>query len=429
MAAQDSFVGSLYSAILAQAAGGAQDGSSHTVLAWPGIPIDPQEYGNIWATDNRNGSPEALEGFSSLVDGALPLMSTIYEPGATTLETVYSIILNATVPAAKTAVAKAFDDAAATFAAVVRGSLANAEAQFHPSLPRPRNWCDPSGDPLWTTVTIGQSAAPSIAGAASPPPRPAPLPPAVHTMLMRQDLPIWRIMRLPPGTAAARRSPALLAETVHPAVAAPVAAVRIAPNVMQLRQNTQALGGSFHVAPPTTTVALHLAAPVRVPIVRPVPVPVHAPPPPPPARAGPPPSVQEQPLGATRLGASFRYLRVNIERAWLNPLLFRLSGWSLGGIPVGTFSNGSSETNPGVFPLLPIGFVAVRDLKISGKWTDADKATAKTATSGSVSAAFGPFTLATSGTVHADFDGSTLTVPGIQIIAWVCTLMPLLPPG
>jgi hypothetical protein len=132
-------------------------------------------------------------------------------------------------------------------------------------------------------------------------------------------------------------------------------------------------------------------------------------------------------LGAHQLGTSFRYLRVNIERAWLNPRLFRLAGWSLGGIPAGTFSNGSTENNPGVFPLLPIGFVAVRDVKISGDWTDADKARAQAATSGGVSAAFGPFTLAAGGAVHAGFDGSTLTVPGIQIIAWICSPVPMLP--
>jgi hypothetical protein len=420
MSGQESFVESLYSTIVAQATS-APGSSSYTVLAWPGIPIDPQEYGNIWATDNQTGSPEALEAFSNLVDEALPSMSAIYEPGATTLATVYSMILNATVPPGAAPVAKAFDDAAATFAAVVRGSLANAEAQFHPSLPRPRHWCDPSGDALWTTVTIGQDAtSPATGAGGAVSPHPAPLPASVRTMLVRQDLPIWRIAQPPPGTHAADLSAALPAGTVHPSAAATMTAARVVPNVMALRQSTQLLSGTLRSAAPAPTISPHLATAVRVPVRLPVSVPVHVPTPPP---------VQEHPLGATQLGTSFRYLRVNIERAWLNPLLFRLAGWSLAGVPAGVISSGSSEANTGVFPLLPIGFVAVRDVRISGTWTDGDKATAKAATSGGVSAAFGPFTLAAGGSVHAGFDGSSLTIPGIQIIAWICAPTPVLPPA
>src|SRR5690242_5027397 len=98
MSGQTSFVTALYGVVLAGAGGGAR--SSYVVLEWPGLPIDPHQYGNLWATDNQSGSPEALEAFSELVDDNLPLLSPAYQPSGISLESIYALILEATVGAA-----------------------------------------------------------------------------------------------------------------------------------------------------------------------------------------------------------------------------------------------------------------------------------------------------------------------------------------
>jgi hypothetical protein len=131
-----------------------------------------------------------------------------------------------------------------------------------------------------------------------------------------------------------------------------------------------------------------------------------------------------RPVTATQLGATFRYRRVSIQRQWMDSTIFRLPGWSIGGLVAGSISNGRTDSNPGILPLLPVAFIAVKDVSISGAWSDSDKAAASAALSGGTIASFGPFVL-----TGAVFDGATLKVPGIMIIAWICEVMPTLPPA
>src|SRR5947209_1698203 len=149
------FVTALYGAVLgdSHAAGGAQGSSGYIVLEWPGLPLDPHQYGNIWSSDNQTGSPGALEAFSGVADGDMPLLAPLYQPSGISLEAIYALILQATAPPGP--IANAFAAAQAKFAGIVRGSLENPQAQFHPTTPAPRTWCDPSGDAGWTTVNIG----------------------------------------------------------------------------------------------------------------------------------------------------------------------------------------------------------------------------------------------------------------------------------
>ena len=172
------FVNALYGAILGS---GPPAMASYTTLEWPGLPIDPQACGNIWATDNPTGSAEALEAFSGLVDDDVPALSPVYQPAGISLEQVYALILQATVPAGPVAIA--FAAAQSNFRQIVRGSLENSMASFHPSTPNPRTWCDPAGAGGWTTMTIG------IGGAAPPPPPPA----SLTSLLGRPAILSWRV--------------------------------------------------------------------------------------------------------------------------------------------------------------------------------------------------------------------------------------------
>jgi len=157
--------------------------------------------------------------------------------------------------------------------------------------------------------------------------------------------------------------------------------------------------------------------------------PVVAPPPPPPKPViVPPPPPTPKPVAATNLGTTFRYTRVTIQRPWIDHTLFHLPGWSLGGIDKGSISTGQADNNPGMMPLLPLSFIAVKDVVINGSWSDSDKQSANAAVAGNAVASFGPMTISGGGAEASSFDGSSLKVPGIQIIAWICQVLPVLPP-
>ena len=81
------------------------------------------------------------------------------------------------------------------------------------------------------------------------------------------------------------------------------------------------------------------------------------------------------------------------------------------------YSTGTIDNNPGAFPLLPIAFVAIRDLRISANWSNEDRAGMGNA------ASFGFFDLK-----GGAFTQDTYEVKGLQIVAWLSRATPPLPP-
>ncbi|WP_218964985.1 hypothetical protein, partial [Nostoc linckia] len=137
----------------------------------------------------------------------------------------------------------------------------------------------------------------------------------------------------------------------------------------------------------------------------------------------------------TGLKASFRFGRVEIRRRWLDASLLSLRGWSTAGRSPGSYSNGNDSNNPGVFSLLPTSFIVARDIQISATWGSTDIHNASQSTSASASVGWGPFSLSGSysnssstRTFNSSFDGTTIIVPGIQIVAWLSTIVPFCPP-
>ncbi len=136
------------------------------------------------------------------------------------------------------------------------------------------------------------------------------------------------------------------------------------------------------------------------------------------------------------LQISFRFCRVAIRRPWLMMSILKLQGWHFTGQSAGSFSTGRTDSNPGSFPLLPTAFIAVRDLKIKGTWSQSDRAIAELAASDTGNTvAFGPFALSgkygsdQAGSVYkSQFDGQTLSVPGLQILGWMNQVVPFSPP-
>jgi hypothetical protein len=91
--------------------------------------------------------------------------------------------------------------------------------------------------------------------------------------------------------------------------------------------------------------------------------------------------------------------------------------WYIPGLRAGDFASGTYENNDRRFAFVPDKFIAVKNLSISAQWSEEDRTFAKNA------ASFGPFSL-----IEMKFENDTLISPGMQIFAWFCEIMPMLPP-
>lgn len=87
-------------------------------------------------------------------------------------------------------------------------------------------------------------------------------------------------------------------------------------------------------------------------------------------------------------------------------------------------------------PLLPIAFLAVKDVEISAQWSASDQDQAKHAMSASASGGFGPFSFNSSYASssqddhqHAEFADGKIKIPGIQVIGYMNLIVPMSPPA
>ncbi len=114
---------------------------------------------------------------------------------------------------------------------------------------------------------------------------------------------------------------------------------------------------------------------------------------------------------------TFNYCRVNIDRKYFNLAILKMPNWYIYGANENFFSNGSSDDNPGSFPLITTSFIVVSNLKITANWSSEDKANITNGVS------FGPFDIR-SGSLNQN----TLEIPGMQIIAATSKVTPPLAP-
>ena len=128
------------------------------------------------------------------------------------------------------------------------------------------------------------------------------------------------------------------------------------------------------------------------------------------------------------LSTSLRYLEVTISRPWLDVTLFHLTGWGLQGQPKGLYSNGETEGNPGLMPLLPVALILGIDAEVTATWSAGDHAVMAAAAAHGTSVSLGPIPVAPPAT---SFDGSPTTLRSVRpfIVGWVSTVVPLLPPN
>jgi hypothetical protein len=129
------------------------------------------------------------------------------------------------------------------------------------------------------------------------------------------------------------------------------------------------------------------------------------------------PQTQSQPVETPKFTMSFDYCLVRLRRSWFSGDLLATLGWYIPGAHAGDYASGP-PANTGPFAAIPTAFIAVKNLVINAVWSDSD------VTARANAASFGPFSLLGSSTD----DKNSVRNPGIQIIAWICSLQPQLPP-
>jgi hypothetical protein len=130
-----------------------------------------------------------------------------------------------------------------------------------------------------------------------------------------------------------------------------------------------------------------------------------------------------QSVESDELTLSLEYCFVQVSRqAWWNDAILRMPRWYAPGCPAGAFSSGDSV---GGLPLgLPIAMVLTRNVSVAGRWSEADRSAAESHTS------FGPWSMHDAEmTYEQSSETATLTIPGMQVVAVVCALLPPLAPA
>ncbi|MCL2412550.1 MAG: hypothetical protein FWC98_00220 [Bacteroidales bacterium] len=129
--------------------------------------------------------------------------------------------------------------------------------------------------------------------------------------------------------------------------------------------------------------------------------------------------------------------KVSIIRPWFLESFFKLGSWSNNIAKTkGRISNGKidSSNKDNLIPMYPVAFIVAKDIKIKADFTHKDEEHIKDAVSGKTSVGFGPFSIGgsygygkTQDSLKSDYQNGSITVPGMQIIAWVSRVIPFSP--
>lgn len=140
-------------------------------------------------------------------------------------------------------------------------------------------------------------------------------------------------------------------------------------------------------------------------------------------------------MDAENLTLEAELITVSIKRPWFNPLIMSMNDWFVSGFKKGEISNNNVADLKGMMPIVPTGFVVARNVKITADFSSEDKSFVADAISTKASGGWGPFSISGSyshssskSSYEAKFDGGTLELPGLQLIAWINSVMPYCPP-
>ncbi|NAZ77368.1 hypothetical protein GTQ99_18355 [Kineococcus sp. T13] len=133
------------------------------------------------------------------------------------------------------------------------------------------------------------------------------------------------------------------------------------------------------------------------------------------------------------ISIKFRWRVCPITRPWMDATVFSLPNYDLGSLGGrGVVSDGAGG---GLMARIPSALVIVRDVEVTGTWGRTDSDHIASATSGSLSVGYGPFSVSgnyshssTQDTYRAQAIANGFRIPDIQVIGVACTKVPLCPP-
>lgn len=390
MAAGDDLIQNVYTYFLGayrQATSGASPGE---LLAFEAIGFSPGCSG----LSGTNAAAVALEELSRFTDILPQIEGGIYTRTMRTISGTYGNMLDAAEPSSAASITT-FSDLKSQAQEAYKATLGSFEGPttYHPTYPTPIDWYDLNKPANWQSYsynTAAQTPAPVPTPTSTPTPKPpAPAPPNVRVQwhVVPQEMRPLILERAAPVRPVQPQSGVhpLSISTLSPASRALVAnaAVPAAP--------------SPH---PTPTPLMHPVAVTGLASVAKIAT-----------------QTQPQPVETPHFTMSFDYCLVQLSRQWLSGDLLATTSWYVPGAHQGDYASGG-PANTGPFAVLPTAFIAIKNLVIDGAWSNNDIAARANA------AAFGPFSL-----LGRSIDNkNAIHCPGIQIIAWICSFQPQLPP-
>ena len=127
---------------------------------------------------------------------------------------------------------------------------------------------------------------------------------------------------------------------------------------------------------------------------------------------------QPQEVESSSITLSFDYTLVTLDRQWFPTGLVTNSNWYVPGYRAGQLLSPSSPTTQ---PAMPVAFVAVRRVRLAGTWSSRDVEALPSSVS------LGPLSLV-GRTITTTGGSVTVESPGMQVVAWICQPLPILPP-
>lgn len=138
-------------------------------------------------------------------------------------------------------------------------------------------------------------------------------------------------------------------------------------------------------------------------------------------------------MDASKFSMTAKIGLVRIYRPWFNPSLLQMLNWSLDSVKAGGIGDGHGSN--GQMPMYTTALIIAREFTLTGEFSSEDKSKITKSVEGTASAGWGPFQISGSyahgssqESLNSTFNGSTLSVPGIQIIGYVNTFTPYCPP-
>jgi hypothetical protein len=357
----------------------APDASGGEIVAFEAIGFSP----GCRTLTGINVAAAALEEVSHFTDPLPQIKGGIYTRTMRTISGTYGNMLDAAEPSSSASIVT-FSDLKSQAQEAYKATLGSFDGptSYHPTYPMPIDWYDVTNAANWLSYSYDASAQ-----------TPAPAPPApvapnvlVQWHILPQEvrpLILQRPIQVPPALESNAHPMYMSAQTVpYRAIATNISAPAAA---------------SAHVPPPTLT---HLIETTGLASVANIAT-----------------QTRPQPVETPKFTMSFDYCLVQLRRPWLSGDLLATPGWYVPGAHRGDYASGG-PTNVGPFAVVPTAFIAVKNLVIEAAWSDSDVAARANA------AAFGPFSLLGLSTD----DKNAMHCPGLQIIAWICSLQPQLPP-